>query len=414
MLKVFKEYANLNKSLHNLLKVQFFVQLINVSFIAILPLCMKIEGYSDAQYAHFTFYRYFGILTLALFLGMYIKGRKIVPMFYIAAIGIPFFALLILFAVQIHSNALLIIAHLLWGMTYTFIQIPILPYILRNVPIEKQTFAISLNFAMWSIASITGSLIIAVFNKINPVLFNEHNVLIGISSISFLSIYFVLRISKKEHVPIINVKRGKLSEYDWQTILPALIPTTIFAIGAGFIVPFMGLFFANIHHLKTSTFSFLNFLTAVLVTLVAMYVPIIKSKFGFQKAIPTTQSFAILALILMATTEYYNRLGFAVWVAASFFLIRQPLMSMAVPMTLEITMKYVGEKNREIVSGLTSAIWSGAACISAIGFGIFRHLNISYVNIFFITAILYSIAVAMYKILLRNYDKRVKIGLIEE
>ena len=96
MLKVFKEYANLNRSLHNLLTVQFFVQLINVSFIAILPLYMKSEGFSDAQYAHFTFYRYFGILTLALFLGMYIKGRKIVPMFYIAAVGIPFFALLIL------------------------------------------------------------------------------------------------------------------------------------------------------------------------------------------------------------------------------------------------------------------------------------------------------------------------------
>jgi MFS family permease len=414
MLKVFKEYANLNKSLHNLLTVQFFVQLINISFIAILPLYMKTEGYSDAQYAHFTFYRYFGILTLALFLGMYIKGKKVVPMFYVAAIGIPFFALLILFAVQIHSNTLLIIAHLLWGMTYTFIQIPILPYILRNVPAEKQTFAISLNFATWSIASITGSLIIAIFNKIDPVLFNEHNLLLSISSLSFLSIYFVARISKKEHVPITAIKREPFREYDWGTILPALLPTTIFAIGAGFIVPFMGLFFANVHHVKTSTFSFMNFLTAVLVTLVAMYVPVIKSKFGFQKAIPTTQSFAIIALILMATTEYYNHLSFAVFIAGLFFLLRQPLMSMAVPMTLEITMKYVGEKNRELVSGLTSAIWSGAACISAIGFGIFRHLNISYVNIFFITAVLYSIAVALYKILLRNFDKKIKAGLIEK
>ncbi len=184
--------------------------------------------------------------------------------------------------------------------------------------------------------------------------------------------------------------------------------------GIWFIVPFMGLFFVNVHHLKTSTFSFLNFLTAVLVTIVAMYVPTIKRIFGYQKAIPRTQSLAIIALIIMATTEYYNDLSISIFIAGLFFLLRQPLMSMAVPMTLEITMKYVGEKNREIVSGLTSAIWSGAACISAILFGIFRHLDISYVNIFYITAGLYSLAVILYKMLLRDYNKRLKAGLIEE
>ncbi len=412
MLKVIREYSKLNKSIHNLLTVQFFVQLINVSFIAILPLYMKKEGYSDAQYAHFTSYRYFGILALALFLGMYIKSRKILPMFKIASIGIPFFAIMILVAVQLHSDSLLILSHLLWGMTYTFIQIPILPYILRNVPKEHQTLAISLNFATWSIASIVGGLIIAIFNGLNPILFNEHNLLFAIATISFLNIYFVSRINKKEHIPTIAKQHEKLKDHDWKIIFRALIPTTIFAIGAGFIVPFMGLFFANVHHLKTSTISFLNFMTAILVTIVAMYVPIIKNKFGFQKAIPTTQSFAIIALILMATTEYYNNFNIAVFIAGFFFLLRQPLMSMAVPMTLEITMEYVGERNREIVSGLTSAIWSGAACISAIGFGIFRHLDISYVNIFYITAVLYSLAVMLYKLLLRDYNKRLEAGLI--
>lgn len=414
MIKVIKEYGKLNKSVHNLLTVSFFVQLINVSFIAILPIYMRFEGYSDAQYGHFTSYRYFGILALALFLGMYIKGRKIIPLLYIAAFGIPFLAVLILFAVQYHSDSLIILTHLLWGMTYTFIQIPILPYILRNVPKEHQTLAISLNFATWSIASIAGSLVISIFNGINPILFNEHNLLLGISICSFVSIYFVSRINKKEHVPPISKTKQNIQDYDWNLIFRALLPTTTFAIGAGFIVPFMGLFFVHVHHLKTSTFSFLNFLTAVLVTILAMYVPTIKNLFGYHKAIPRTQSFAIIALILMATTEYYNDLSFSVIIAAVFFLLRQPLMSMAVPMTLEITMKYVGERNREMVSGLTSAIWSGAACISAIAFGIFRHLDISYVNIFFITAALYSLAVMLYKLLLKDYDKRLKAGLIEE
>src|ERR1019366_2210082 len=182
----------------------------------------------DAQYAHFTSYRYFGILALALFLGMYIKGRKILPMFYISSIGIPFFALTILYAVQIHSDSLLIISHLLWGMTYTFVQIPVLPYILRNVPKEHQTLAISLNFATWSIAGIVGSLIITVFNGLNPIMFNEHNLLLAISIISFVSVYFISKINKHEHIPVITKKRSNLKEYDWKIIFRALMPTATF------------------------------------------------------------------------------------------------------------------------------------------------------------------------------------------
>lgn len=407
-----KEYTRLDKSMLNLITVEFFVQLINVTFIAILPLYMKAEYYSDAEYAHFTSYRYLGMLALALFLGMYIKGRKILPMFYISSVATPLFALLILIGVNYHCTALLLIAHLLWGIAYTFVQIPILPYIMRNSPRTQHTLVITLNFATWSIASIVGSLIVAVFNRINPVVFSERNLLFSIVALGFFGIFFVLRIDKKEHVPVIKEKRSNLRDYDWKIIMRALIPTAIIAIGAGFTIPFMSLFFSNVHNMSTSSFSFLNFMTAVLVTIIAIFVPRIKERFGYQRAIPATQSVAILALIIMATTQYYSYLSFAVIIASFFYLIRQPLMSMATPMTSEITMKYVGERNREMVSGLTSALWSGSAYFSAIGFGILRHLDVEYVNIFWITAGMYMIGVFLYSLLIRDFNKREKAGLI--
>lgn len=414
MLSKLKEYTTLDKSIIHLTIVEFFVQLINVSFIAILPLYMKAEHFSDAQYAHFTSYRYLGMLALALFVGMYIKGRRILPLIYIAAAGVPLFALLIVIGVQIHSTALLLISHLLWGTAYTFIQIPILPYILRNAPKEQHTLAITLNFATWSIASIFGGLVIALFNGYDHRLFNERNLLFAIASIGFLSVYFVLRISKNEHIPATATKTARLNDYDWKIISRALIPTTIVAIGAGFTIPFMSLFFANVHSMSTSTFSFLNFLTAVLVTIVAIYVPSIKSRFGYQRAVPTTQSFAICALIIMATTQYYYQWSMSVYIASVFYLLRQPFMSAAVPMTSEITMKYVGERNREMVSALTSSIWSGSAYFSAIGFGILRHLNVPYVNIFLITAAVYIVGVTMYYFLLVDYYKKEKLGLVTD
>ncbi len=412
MISTLKEYNKLNKTLLNLITVEFFVQLINVLFVAILPLYMKSEGYSDSQYAHFTSYRYFGMLALAVFLGMYIKGRKILPMFYVAAIGVPFFAVLIIIGVQIHSSPLLLISHLLWGTAYTFIQIPILPYIMRNAPKEQQTMAITLNFATWSIATIAGSFLVAVFNGINPDLFTERNLLFVITLLCFSGIYFVMKMEKKEHIPVIKKSRTNLKDYDWVIIMKALIPTMIIAIGAGFTIPFMSLFFSNVHNMSTAMFSTLNMITAITVTVVAIYIPMLKDRYGYHRTIPTTQSFAIISLIIMATTQYYSHLNISIIIAAVFYLFRQPLMSAAVPMTSEITMKYVGERNREMVSALTSAIWSGSAYFSAVGFGILRHLDVEYVNIFWITSGMYSIGVVLYVLLIRDYNIREKAGLI--
>jgi hypothetical protein len=412
MLAIIKDYRKLDSSVLNVIAVEFFVQMINVSFMAILPLYMKVEGYSDAEFAHFTSYRYLGMLALAVALGMYIKGRRIVPMFYLAAVGVPLFGLLILIGVQLHSTTLLLISHLLWGTAYTFIQIPVLPYILRNVPTEHHTSAITLNFATWSLASILSSILIAVFNSIDPVVFNEKHVLLGIVIISFSAIWFAFRINKTEVVPLFEGKRSSMRHYDWNIIVRALIPTSIIAFGAGFTIPFISLFFSNVHGMNTSQISYMSFAASCIVAYVALWVPKIKEGIGYKSAVPLTQSFAIIALIIMATTQYYNDMSFAIYIAVAFYLLRQPLMNIAAPMTSDITMKYVGENNREMVSGLTSAIWSGSTFFSAIIFGILRHLNVAYVNIFLITAGLYIVGVIWYVILIKDYGRREKAGLI--
>ena len=143
-------------------------------------------------------------------------------------------------------------------------------------------------------------------------------------------------------------------------------------------------------------------------------VPTIKDKYGYKRAVPVTQSFGVIALLIMATTQYYSSLNFAVYIAAAFYVLRQPFMSTAVPMTSEITMKYVGVRNREMVSALISSIWSGSAYFSAIGFGILRHLHFDYVTIFFITAATYCLGVSMYYLLILDYERKNKLGLLSD
>jgi predicted MFS family arabinose efflux permease len=212
----------------------------------------------------------------------------------------------------------------------------------------------------------------------------------------------------------VEARKKKWSDYDWNIIIRGLIPTLIIAVGAGLTIPFIGIFFFNVHHVSTGSFSLLNGIASILVAISAMLVPFIKKSIGYKIAIPATQSFAVLALVLLATTQFYAQLSIALYIAILCFMLRQPLMNMAGPMTSELVMKYTGKRNQEMVSALTAAIWSGSWFISSLIFKLLRSSSWSYVYIFLITAFLYGIGVVWYYYLILDYNKRQKLGLISE
>ena len=126
---------------------------------------------------------------------------------------------------------------------------------------------------------------------------------------------------------------------------------------------------------------------------------------GFRKGITYTQTTAVIALIALATTEFFVNYWWALPIAILCFLIRTPLMNMAAPMTSELTMNYVGKQNQEILSAITAAIWSGSWFFSS---QIFRYLiskGFSYAYIFYITACMYSFGIFMYYLLIKDYEK---------
>ncbi len=160
-------------------------------------------------------------------------------------------------------------------------------------------------------------------------------------------------------------------------------------------------------------FSFVSAIAALLVVWGALMVPRIKENIGYKIAIPTTQSLAVISLIALATTQYYSQYSIAVYIAILCYLLRQPLMNMAGPMTSELVMNYVGERNREITSAFTAAIWSGSWAISGYMVKVMFHEGYAFVNVFLITSALYAFGILMYYFLILDYGKREKQGLIE-
>ena len=413
MFRIIQNYRKLEKHILCLVAAEFFIQLINTAFFLILLIYMQKVGYTDYQSADFISYRFLDTLLLAFPLGLFLKGRKIKPIFLFGSYTIPIFALLIIYAIENHIHWLLYLSNILWGISFLCFQVTALPYILRNSKREMHTEAISLSFATFSLAGISSGIIIFLLNNILPDFFDEERILQVITAISFLSILFINKIKITEKIPPKTGRQFDLRKFDWYLILKTLAPTLIISTGAGLTIPFIGIFFYNIHHIDSDEFALYGAIAGVLVAIGAILVPQIKRSLGYRIAVPTTQTIAVIALVLLASTEWYSEASFAVNIAVACFMIRQPMMNMAGPMVSEISMNYVGQRNREIVSALTSAIWSGSWFISSRIFKELREEGFAYVNVFLITAGLYALGVIWYYILILDHNKREKLGLIE-
>lgn len=413
---IIKEFNVLERPIINVVISEFFIQMVNATFMVVLPLYLAKENYTNEEIALFLTFRFLGVFILAWPLGKFIKGRKMMPLFIISNVCVPLFGLLSVLSFSLKIKALSLVLLFLWGASFTFMQIPVSPYILRNSKKENHTAAISLSYSTWSFGSIVSSVIIAVLDYINPTIFDEHFVLILFSVLGFGGCFYLFKSVK--HIEIVDeektIDKQVNQKTDWKLIIKALVPTLIIATGAGLTIPFISLFFNDVHHLDKGAFSVLSAIAAFLVAYGSLLVPKIKQNIGYKVAIPTTQSLAVISLVALATTQFYNQYSVAVVIAALCYLLRQPLMNMAGPMTTELVLNYVGKENREITSALTAAIWSGSWVISGIMVKILFAHQFQFVNIFLITSLLYAFGVIMYYFLILDYNKREDQGLIEK
>ena len=386
-----------------MIKAEFFVQLIGAAFFLILNIYLAKQGFSDPEIANFISYRFLAVMLLAFPLGFYIKGKPLKPFFILGSLGVPTVAIALVLAIQYGLYHYLPALFILWGVVFTLFQVSSLPYVMRNTSVANQSHAISLNYATHSFGTILSGIMIFGFGQFMREM-DEGVILLFISALGFVGVYYLLKMKVDVVIP---VKKGlQWKSYDWGLLLKAIVPTIIIAIGAGLTIPFINLFFFHNFQIDSKGFAVIGGVASILVAFLALLVPNVKNKLGFKKGITYTQTTAVLALIALATTEFFASYWWALPVAVLCFWVRTPLMNMAAPMTSELTMNYVGKKNQEMLSAIMAAIWSGSWFFSS---QIFRHLKaegLPYAYIFYITAVLYGFGVFMYYLLVLDYERR--------
>ena len=388
--------------------------MIHVAFILILNIYLRKKGFSDPEIASFNSLRFVGALAFALPLGIFIRGKKLKPFFVLSSLVVPLTSIMIIESIKHSIIPLIQLAFLLWGIGMMIMRVCSLPFIIRNTTSQNSTESLSLSASTWSLATIFSGLIISGLDWIANIeifersfSFDEYSILWIITVIGLVSFSFAIKINENDD-ELTQKQSGIFSlrqNYDWNLIFRAISPLILISIGAGLTIPFVNLFFNSIFNLSSSDFSLLGSFTALLVFIFSLLVPTLRKKYGYWATIVLNQSLAIIFLIIMATTELYAASSYAIIIAISAYILRQPLMHMAHPASNELMMNYVGKKNQELISALSSSLWSASWFISAKIFEWLRILEFQYFEIFLITATLYIIGVVLFGFLISQYEK---------
>jgi len=416
-----RSYWNLPRMIHMLIMLEFTLSLIHVAFILVLNIFLRKQGFSDPEIASFNSLRFIGALAFALPLGIYIRGKKLKPFFILAALIVPLTSALIIESVYREIAPLIKLSFLLWGIGMMLMRVCSLPFIIRNTSSDNSTEALSLSASTWSLATIFSGIIISSLDWVNNfslgkwiLYFNERSILWIITFFGVSSIFFALSITEKEHdssdkdANIISLYKN----YDWKIIIKALSPLIMISIGAGLTIPYVNLFFNSVFNLSSSEFSILGSITAFLVFTFSLLVPSIRKKYGYWLTIVVVQALSICCLVVMALMELYVTYSFALIVALIAYIFRQPLMHMAHPASNELLMNYVGKRNQELISALSSSLWSASWFISAKVFEWLRLLDFQYYEIFLITAGLYIVGNILFALLIREYESNKRVSSI--
>lgn len=410
----FAGYKLLPSIVWQVVGVQFLVELVNSAFTLILNLHLRKTGFADEEIAALTAFRYLGILVFALPLGLYIRTHRIKPFFFLSLVLIPCMSWLLLLSAHHHLPWAARVAYFLWGSGLMMIQVGVVPFIIRNCQRDTDPEALSLSYSTFSLGLIVSSLLISGLTAAGSfslgsftLPFDEYHILLLLSCLCLLGFPLVMKL--KEARPARAPGGGLIAlvkTYDWWLIAKALAPTTLIAIGAGFTIPFMNLFFNSVFGMDSTAFSLMGMFTAVLVVLGAFLVPVVRRRLGYGRAIFFTQSTAVLLLVGLLLTQPLAGWQGAYALAVGCYMLRSPLMNMAAPMTNDLIMRYVGPGNREMVSALFSSIWSGSAYFSSKMFQALRSVEMEYWKIFTLTAVLYAVGIVAYMLLVRDFNRR--------
>jgi MFS family permease len=179
-----------------------------------------------------------------------------------------------------------------------------------------------------------------------------------------------------------------------------ILPMLITSIGAGLIMPFMNLFFRQVHGQPDPVIGSLFAWGSLAMGLGLLLAPPLADRMGKIQFVVVTQALSIPFLIILGFSPYF-------WMSAGAYYIRLALMNMSSPVYQTFVMEHVEPAARATVASLVSMAWNFGWAFSPTISG-YLQVQYGFGPSFMGTIILYTISTIMYYVFfLRGKQRQV-------
>jgi MFS family permease len=167
-----------------------------------------------------------------------------------------------------------------------------------------------------------------------------------------------------------------------------LLPMFITSIGAGLIMPFMNIFFSNVHQQPDPVIGTMFAWGSLAMGVGLILAPAFADRFGKIRVVVFTQAISIPFLALLGFSPVFG-------LSALAYYVRLTLMNMSSPVYQTFVMEQVDSESRAMVASLNSMVHSFGRAFSPIISGLLQ-VSYGFGPSFIGTIALYTVAILMY------------------
>ncbi len=288
--------------------------------------------------------------------------------------------------------------NVLSGLAQSLAGVTMSPFLMENSDEKERTYLFSfgqgLQMTMASVGSWLGGYLPTWIGNLknipatdstaygNTILFSGIFAIVAIVPLIFIKSPNITKANRIIFAPFEYAK--KQPKLLAQFILPMLLTS----IGAGLIMPFMNVFFRNVHHQPDPVIGTLFAWGSLAMGIGLLIAPPLAEKMGKIQLVVISQALSIPFLILLGFSPIF-------WVGAASYYIRLALMNMSSPVYQTFVMERVDPSARATIASLTSMAWNFGWAFSPTVSG-WLQVNYGFAPAFVGTIVLYAISVFMY------------------
>ena len=313
------------------------------------------------------------------------------------------------------SSLMFIAMNIIQGLAQSLSGVAMGPFLMENSKEAERTYLFSLSSGLRMTAISIGQWIggylptwFALRLAINAMETKAYSFsLWGVALSGFLAVLPMLfvasRVSKAADRPtfaplsFIRKNPGKFEKL--------ILPTLITSIGAGLIMPFMNVFFRNVHQQSDTSIGTIFAWGSLAMGMGLIIAPALAERFGKIQIVVVTQALSVPFLAL---------LGFAPWfgIVLVAYYVRTMLMNMSSPIYSTYVMEQVDPDSRGMLASLTSMAWNFGWALSPTISG-YLQIRYGFGPPFILTILLYTVAIGMYYLWFWRTDQKDK-GLVSD